>query len=305
MQMNRCFEIVYLLLERKKITAQELADRFEVSVRTIYRDLDFLSQAGIPIYARRGKDGGIELWDTFVLNKTVFSEAEKQELTALLEGLRSTGVQEETQVLQKVSALLGQPRQSWIEADFSLWSKTADQPDLFSLLRHAICNRRRIQFDYYGLNREATHRIVEPLRLVFKAQAWYCYGWCTLREEERFFKIVRMREVVELDESFEPRPLPDTILTPLPDSEKSVTITMKVQPQGIARLMDDFQQIELKSTPEMTTARFTCPDSEWLLSYLLSMADCTEVLAPDDVREKMRRCILALAEQYNKEAELE
>lgn len=77
MQMNRCFEIVYLLLERKKITAQELADRFEVSVRTIYRDLDFLSQAGIPIYARRGKDGGIELWDTFVLNKTVFSEAEK------------------------------------------------------------------------------------------------------------------------------------------------------------------------------------------------------------------------------------
>ena len=134
MQMNRCFEIVYLLLERKKITAQELADRFEVSVRTIYRDLDFLSQAGIPIYARRGKDGGIELWDTFVLNKTVFSEAEKQELTALLEGLRSTGVQEETQVLQKVSALLGQPRQSWIEADFSLWSKTADQPDLFSLL---------------------------------------------------------------------------------------------------------------------------------------------------------------------------
>lgn len=114
-----------------------------------------------------------------------------------------------------------------------------------------------------------------------------------------------MREVVELDESFEPRPLPDTILTPLPDSEKSVTITMKVQPQGIARLMDDFQQIELKSTPEMTTAQFTCPDSEWLLSYLLSMADCTEVLAPEDVREKMRRCILALAEQYNKEAELE
>lgn len=99
--MNRCFEIVYLLLERKKLTAQELADRFEVSVRTIYRDIDFLSQAGIPIYARRGKDGGIELWDTFVLNKTVFSKAEKQELTALLEGLRSTGVPEETQVRRK------------------------------------------------------------------------------------------------------------------------------------------------------------------------------------------------------------
>lgn len=299
MQMNRCFEIVYLLLERRKITAQELADRFEVSVRTIYRDLDFLSRAGIPIYARRGKDGGIELWDTFVLNKTVFSEAEKQELTALLEGLRSTGVQEETQVLQKVSALLGQPRQAWIEADFSLWSKTAEQPDLFSLLRHAILNRKRIQFDYYGLNREATHRIVEPLRLVFKAQALYCYGWCALREEERFFKIVRMREVTELDESFEPRPLPEKILMPLPVSERCVTITMKVQPQGIARLMDDFQQIELKQTPEMTTVQFTCPDGEWLLSYLLSMADCTEVLAPADLREKMRQRINVLAELYN------
>ena len=301
MQMNRCFEIVYLLLERKKLTAQELADRFEVSVRTIYRDIDFLSQAGIPIYARRGKDGGIELWDTFVLNKTVFSKAEKQELTALLEGLRSTGVPEETQVLQKVSALLGESQQAWIEADFSLWSKTADQPDLFSLLRHAILNHKKIQFHYYGLNREATHRVVEPLRLVFKAQAWYVYGWCTWRKEERFFKIVRMREVEELDESFEPRSLPETIITTLAERDESVTITLKVQPQGIARLMDDFQQIELNSGPEMTTVQFSCPAGDWLLSYLLSMADCTEVLAPESLREEMRSCINALARQYNEE----
>ena len=161
----------------------------------------------------------------------MFSDAEKQELTALLEGLRSTGLPEETRCSKKVSALLGEPRQSWIEADFSLWSKTGDQPDLFGLLRHAILNRKRIEFDYYGLSQTATHRIVEPLRLVFKAQAWYCYAWCTPRRQRIAFSRSYGCGRQERNESFEPR-----LLVKRSRSRRRkmrpATITMKVQPQG-------------------------------------------------------------------------
>ena len=78
---NRLFEIVYILMQKKKVTAKELADRFEVSTRTIYRDIEALSTANIPIYATKGKDGGIGLLDEYVLNKAILSEEEQNQIS--------------------------------------------------------------------------------------------------------------------------------------------------------------------------------------------------------------------------------
>lgn len=89
MQISRLFEIVYLLLDKKCITAQELADRFEVSARTIYRDIDTLSQAGIPVFASRGKGGGIRLMDNFILNKSVLSKEEQSSILSALHGMNA------------------------------------------------------------------------------------------------------------------------------------------------------------------------------------------------------------------------
>ena len=127
MQESRLFKIVYYLLDKGQATAPELAEKFEVSVRTIYRDIDSLSEAGIPIYAETGRNGGIRLMNYFVLNKAVLSEDEKKEILTALQSINATPNIDNSQTLQKLSAMFHVSGENWLEVDFSRWgNKEAD-----------------------------------------------------------------------------------------------------------------------------------------------------------------------------------
>ena len=129
MQISRLFEIVYILMNKKNTTAKELSEHFEVSQRTIYRDIDTLSQAGIPIYTNKGKGGGIGLMEHFVLNKSVLSEQEQNDILSALQGFKVTSYSDTNQVLSKLNSLFGSKNTDWIEVDFSYWnSKEEDKP---------------------------------------------------------------------------------------------------------------------------------------------------------------------------------
>ena len=123
MQMNRLFKIVYYLLENGKSTAPELAEKFEVSLRTIYRDLDAISAAGIPVYATQGKGGGISLLNDYVLEKSLLSEEEREQMLMALQGISSTEGKNTDELLSKLSALFQIKTTDWIEVDFSDWVK--------------------------------------------------------------------------------------------------------------------------------------------------------------------------------------
>ena len=125
MQMNRLFKIVYYLLENGKSTAPELAEKFEVSIRTIYRDLDTISAAGIPVYAAQGKGGGISLLDDYILEKSLFSKEEKEQILMALQGISSTKGTSADELLSKLSALFQIKNTDWIEVDFSEWVKNS------------------------------------------------------------------------------------------------------------------------------------------------------------------------------------
>lgn len=118
MHLQRLFEIVYLLLYRKKVTAKELAERFEVSTRTIYRDIDTLSAAGIPIYTNKGKDGGIFLMEHFILNRALLSEEEQQLILSALKGVQ-TITDDSTDTLERMRTLFHQQETDWIAMDLS------------------------------------------------------------------------------------------------------------------------------------------------------------------------------------------
>lgn len=195
MQISRLFQIVYILLEKGTTTANELAERFEVSARTIYRDVEALSQAGIPIYASQGKGGGISLADRFILNKSLLSEQEQEEILLALQSLSAARLPESNQVLTKLSSLFKKNNANWIEVDFSSWGGGEWQKELFSLLKHAILNRRIISFSYYGVSGEKSSRKAAPMKLLFKDKAWYFQGYCLDRMAMRTFKITRMSEV--------------------------------------------------------------------------------------------------------------
>ncbi|MEG0388680.1 MAG: HTH domain-containing protein, partial [Niameybacter sp.] len=116
MKINRLLEIVILLLNKKSITAKELANRFEVSTRTIYRDIDDLSAAGIPIYTNKGGGGGIALLEEYTLNKTLLSDLEKEQLLMTLKTLEATQYTKDNQIVEKLGILFSRQQDTdWVE----------------------------------------------------------------------------------------------------------------------------------------------------------------------------------------------
>ena len=155
---NRLFEILYILLQKKKVTAKELAEKFEVSTRTIYRDIEALSSANIPIYMSKGKDGGISILEEYLLNKSILSEEEQNQILVALQSLEKMNIQKERKVLDKVSTIFNKKATDWIKIDFSNWSPSKE--NTFQIIKTAILNKQIIEFTYYNSIGEETKRIV-------------------------------------------------------------------------------------------------------------------------------------------------
>lgn len=192
---NRLFEIIYILMQKKKATAKELAEKFEVSTRTIYRDIEILSRANIPVYATKGKEGGIGLLDGYVLNKSILSEEEQDQILFALQGIKKVRGKEEKDILEKLSTLFNKEINDWIKVDFSNWEKDNEQEERFDMIKKAILDKNLIKFTYYNSNGESSKRTVEPLQIWFKDKAWYLISYCRLKEDYRIFKITRVKEI--------------------------------------------------------------------------------------------------------------
>ena len=287
MQISRLFEIVYLLLERRSVTARELAERFEVSPRTIYRDVDALAQAGIPIYADRGQGGGIRLMEQFVLNKSLLSVKERRELLASVQGMQAVREEEVQPLLEKLSSLFGAEREDWIEVDFSPWTSSGELGKYFQLLKEAILNRQVVCFSYSAANGSTVERTAEPHRLFFRGYDWYLLAWCRIRSDFRYFKLTRMRGLATLPEHFEKRNIPERESAyEQPDSQ--IELTVRASPRMAYRVYDEFPpDFWEKEEDGSFLIRFAMPQNEWLYSYLLGYGPELEVIAPPQVREEL------------------
>ena len=302
MQMNRLFEIVYILLNKKTTTAKELAEKFEVSVRTIYRDIDMLSSAGIPIYASQGKGGGISLLEDYILNKSVLSEEEQNEILFALQSLTVTQNPETDRVLSKLSSLFNKSKTNWIEVDLSPWGSDENKKCEFTLLKDAILNHQIVEFTYFNSSGEKSTRKVEPLKLIFKVNAWYLKGFCLTKDEYRTFKISRMFHVEITQESFKYRN-PDEVSIDEKDqnSQNWIHIQLQISPQGAYRVFEEFTEHEITKNQDGTfIVNTSLPEGEWLLHYILSFGTNIEVLAPGHIREMIQGKLEEIILKYKK-----
>jgi len=291
MQINRLFEIVYILLDKKTITAKELSEHFEVSVRTIYRDIDTLSIAGIPIYTNKGKGGGISLIEDFVLNKSVLSEKEQNEILMSLQSLNAMKFIDVEPVLKRLSTIFNKESTNWIDVDFSQWGSDDSEKEKFNIIKTAIISTKMVSFDYFSSYGEKTLRTVEPLKLIFKGQGWYLYGFCRLKGEFRIFKITRIKNLSLLNETFK-REIPNDIWGEGDKSYKNkmVTLILKIDERMAYRLYDEFDQENIvKNSDGSFTATTTFPDGDWIYGYVMSYGEYAEVLEPKDIREIIKR----------------
>lgn len=302
MQINRLFEIVYMLLDGKVTTAKELAEHFEVSVRTIYRDIDTLSSAGIPIYATQGKGGGITLLDEYILNKSVLSESEQNEILFALQSLTVAQNPQTDKVLSKLSSLFNKNKINWIEVDFSPWGSNENHKCQFNALKNAIINRQVIEFEYFNTSGEKSSRKVEPVKLIFKVNAWYLQGFCLCQKAYRTFKISRMSDVRITPETFIEKPpeeMPEE--TQKQKTGNWIDLQLKVSPEGAYRVFDEFDEKEIvKNRDGSFTIATALPESEWLFNYVLSFGTTAEVISPPIIRKTLQNKLEEITKKYKK-----
>ncbi len=301
MQINRLFEIVYILMNKKTVTAKELGERFEVSQRTIYRDIDTLCEAGIPIYTNKGKGGGICLMENFILNKSVLSDQEQKDILSALQGLKATSYPDTEQVLSKLNSLFGAKNSDWIEVDFSYWNSNDEDKAKFHQLKDAILHCRIIQFDYYSSYGEETHRYLEPAKLVFKGQAWYLCGLCKEKKAFRYFKITRIKNLQTDTEVFQPTSISITKEEPQEQiSQNMLEVTFKVDPEMAYRVYDEFPTDNItKHDDGSFLVRAKLFAGGWLSGYLMSYEDHIEILEPATLREEVIRKYKNSLQKYN------
>lgn len=297
MKDNRLFKILYYILEKGKVTANELADKFEVSVRTIYRDIDSISSAGIPIYALQGKGGGIEIAEDFVLSKSLLSENEKQQIMSALQGLDNTTKQSENELLTKLSALFKMRNTSWIEVDFNNWQNNKLYEKTFDDIKSAILSKNIISFTYFSSNEEETSRSVKPVRLLFKSQDWYLYALCLLRNDFRYFKLSRIKNLdihtEKFDDSFE-----DILLKKEMPHENTVNIKVKFNRKVAFRVYDELNGEITEDNDGNLYTEIQIPNNHNLYNYIFSFGDGAEVLEPKEIRRQIKEMINKMAEKY-------
>ncbi len=288
MKNNRMFQILYILLERQSITAPELARLLEVSVRTVYRDVEALSVAGIPVCTSSGRGGGISLMSGYTFDKALLSDDEQNQILFAIQSLQAAD-QNVDGLLQKLGAAFQKASTKWIEVDFSRWGMRRTDNRKFDQLKKAVLGKRILHLVYCGASGTISERDVKPARLVFKDKHWYLQAFCLQAEAFRLFKVSRIMELsstgVTFTDSF-------TDLPPLdgddPPHFPSVTLKLRFPSSMAFRVYDEFDRSSIEPRPDgslRVTVEF--PMDGWVKSYLLSFGTELVILEPHDLREQI------------------
>lgn len=308
MKTDRLVSIIMMLLDKERIGAQELADRFEVSPRTIYRDIETINMAGIPVRSTPGVGGGFEIMQEYKVDKNVFSAAD---LSAILMGLSSlSGMvrgNELVNALAKVKRFIPADRAKEIELkanqiyiDLSPWMGNRNIQPYLERVKTALQESRLLSFEYADRFGNKTVRTVEPYQIVLKGSHWYFQGYCHKREDFRLFRLSRISNLQMTRETFSPRDYQKPVLD-FGDILKTMqtTIKLRVQKSAMDRLLDYCTcEQAVPDGEEHYIVNFPFIENEYYYDILISFGDQCECLEPQRVHAEMKRRIQNMAALY-------
>ncbi len=301
MQIDRLIQIVFLLLSYENITAKRLAEELCVSTRTIYRDINVLSIAGIPILSKKGYRGGLSLLQGFSLDKSYFTLEEQSNIVQALQILKSSNYPDADKTLSKVAGLFSHHLQSeWLEIDFSYWGSPEKERNNITALERAMINKYVITFTYFNTELTITNQIVEPLKMMFKSHAWYLIGYSQHKNDIRTYKMSRIRELQITDRLFE-RELPEGFsITPAYKEEYNAPIFILHFSEKIAyKVYDEFQEKYIKKLDDGTLeVTFRYQLSDWTFLYLLSFGEYVEIIEPVEARNILKEKVQKILAMY-------
>lgn len=283
MKNDRLFQLLYLLLEKGRRSAPQLAAALEVSVRTVYRDVEALAAAGVPVYAIAGKGGGIALMPGYHFDKALLNDAEQTELLLAVQSLRAVqGGGTTDALLAKMSAAFQKEPANWLEVDFSRWGMAAPDTARFALLRDAILSNQVLRLVYYGAAGQKTERRVCPIKLIYKDKSWYLQAYCLQAQGYRLFRTSRMAEVGLTGESFATDYAQNAPALDLPcTSPATVHLKLKIAGTLAYRVYDEFDPAGVAKQPDGSfVAVADYPLDRWVIGFLLGFGTDVTILEP-------------------------
>lgn len=298
MKNDRLFKILYTLLEKGSITAPELAGILEVSVRTVYRDIEVLSMAGVPVYTTTGKGGGISLISGYTFDKALLSDKEQDQILFAIQSLQAADQQMGT-LLSKLGAVFQKHHSNWIEVDFSRWGFGRQDNQRFELLKTAILDKYVLQINYCGVSGETSQREIKPVKLIFKDKNWYLQAFCLKAEDFRLFKVSRIIDLyltdVHFSEDFSDAPPIEAEAPP----GFCTTLKLRFSPELAFRVYDEFDRNSIQKQLDgsfLVTVKF--PLDSWVLSYLLTFGSEVEIIEPPELRTQLTAYLKKIYEHH-------
>ncbi|MCG7377618.1 YafY family transcriptional regulator [Paenibacillus sp. ACRSA] len=307
MKLERLISIIFKLLNHEVLSASTLAEEYQVSPRTIYRDIDVICAAGFPVVSHQGLKGGYGIIDGYKMDKSLLGSYDVNSLITVLSSLSTVFDDGRVQgTIERLQTIGPEHQISSLSIDLET---RRTEPDALPYLRAGITEYRIIQFDYINTKNEHTTRRMEPVRLHFKYRNWYVYGFCLTRQDYREFRLSRMMNVSLSSDTFQPHSTRDEPTTRWDDSLQNQTteVVFKVNPEALAEAMDHFQQADKQfhddGSMTMRIAVHQPLKARWLCSFLLSLGSGAEVFEPVELRDILREELQNALKPYEKHIE--
>ena len=290
MKLDRLLGILTILLQKDRVTAPELAKKFEVNKRTIGRDIETLCQAGIPIITHQGTGGGISIMEGFKLDKNILTTGELSNIIAALKGIGS--ISDKTR-LERVLDKFGASADAVVSINepiiIDLASHYKGSLTLkIEMIKQAIFDNHVISFDYYYEKGEC-HRNIEPYMVIFQWSSWYVFGYCLKRMDWRMFKLNRLWNLSIRDTVFTLREIPPgkrDFSNLIPDDKRLVAIFDK----SIKYILIDYYGPDCyKETKNGLHFEIGYTNQSFIVSWLLGFGDKVKVLEPESIRNEIKQ----------------
>lgn len=308
MKVDRLVSIIMILLDKERVSAQKLANMFEVSLRTIYRDIDSIDMAGIPIRSISGVGGGFEIMPKYKVDKNVFSV---KDLSSMLIALTNfSNIISENDLINaiaKVKSLIPtekskdiEVRTNQIHVDLSSWLYNENVQPYLEMIKKALENRKLLSFDYIDRYGNKTKRLAEPYQLVLKSSHWYWQGYCLKRSDFRLFRLSRMTNLKIDDKTFEMRDFPNPNL----DFEDILAtmqskIQIRIHNSILDRVLEHCSSDHIRMYgSEYHIVDFPFIENDYYYDILLGFGNKCECIEPSHIRAEMKRKINDIAKIY-------
>ncbi|AZO93444.1 YafY family transcriptional regulator [Halocella sp. SP3-1] len=308
MRVYRLLAIIMILLNKNRVSASKLAKKFEVSSRTIYRDIESICQAGIPIISHQGIDGGFSILDNYKIDKNLFTAEEMTAILTALEGLNSTISDNSIKyTAEKIKTLFPENLElcnnQQIIMDLNPWERNKELKKKLELIKQAIKNSQTLTIDYINARQEISKREIEAINLVLKGTTWYLYAFCRLREDYRIFRLSRIIDLFlnnsifeKIHKGFREYENENSWYNP----GKEVHLELLFKAEALLYIQDFFAKDQIEKQADGSyLVKISYPEDNWVYGFILSFGDMVKVLTPPHIQKIIKQKAEEIYKLYN------